>query len=152
MYKNISLDFFFAQESTVALPTFRQSPLVTLRILDRLVCKRHILQLDRKIVQYMDLSQWLKHSKSRSQYWPISGFSQFLMIGSPNVDVYFGLDVMANSFSSNCMSRLVHSLLMARLQVFVSSTGSQTCWSCRLELKVDVFVLIRSFKLRLAFW
>ena len=54
--KHSSLDFF-PQESTVALPSFEQSPLVTLRTLDRLVCKRHFLLLDRKTVQYMDLSQ-----------------------------------------------------------------------------------------------
>ena len=36
--KHISLDFF-PQESTVALPTFEQSPVVTLRTSDRLVCK-----------------------------------------------------------------------------------------------------------------
>ena len=36
--KHSSLDFF-PHESTVAFPTFRQSPLVTLRTLDLLVCK-----------------------------------------------------------------------------------------------------------------
>ena len=39
-----------------------------------------------------------------SQYWPISDFSPFLMVGSSNVDVSFGLDAIANSLSSNSMS------------------------------------------------
>ena len=54
--KHSSLNFFL-QESTVAPPTFGQTPPVTFRTLDHLVCKRHFLQLDRSIVQYMDLSQ-----------------------------------------------------------------------------------------------
>ena len=46
--KHTSLSFF-PEESTVAVLTFGQNPLITLRTLDCLAFNRHFLKLDQKI-------------------------------------------------------------------------------------------------------
>ena len=152
MSKKHSLLNFFLQESTVAPPTFRQTPPVPFRTLDHLVCKRRFLQLDRSIVQYMDLSQWLKHSKSVVNF-PILTNLWFLTISHGRLTQRWCFHrTIAHSIFSNCMSTASS----------FSSNGSPAgvCviyWvtnllSCRLKLTVDAFVSIRSFRLRLAFW